>query len=62
MGVADGLTRWEVTMARSAAGYATPLYGKWHLGSENGRLPDDQGFDDWFDIPHTTMRPCGLVP
>jgi arylsulfatase len=55
-GVADGLTRWEVTMAEalSAAGYATALYGKWHLGSQNGRLPSDQGFDEWYGIPRTT--------
>src|SRR4029450_9045757 len=55
-GVADGLTRWEVTMAESlsAAGYATALYGKWHLGSQNGRLPTDQGFDEWYGIPRTT--------
>jgi arylsulfatase len=55
-GVADGLTQWEVTMAESlsAAGYATALYGKWHLGSNNGRLPNDQGFDEWYGIPRTT--------
>ena len=55
-GVADGLTQWEVTMAESlsAAGYATALYGKWHLGSEDGRLPNDQGFDEWYGIPRTT--------
>jgi arylsulfatase A-like enzyme len=55
-GVADGLTQWEVTMAESlsAAGYATALYGKWHLGSSNGRLPNDQGFDEWYGIPRTT--------
>ena len=55
-GVADGLTSWEVTIAESlsAAGYATALYGKWHLGSENGRLPNDQGFDEWYGIPRTT--------
>src|SRR6476619_5620726 len=36
-GVADGLTQWEVTLAESlsAAGYATALYGKWHLGSHD---------------------------
>jgi arylsulfatase len=38
----------------SAAGYATALYGKWHLGSQNGRLPNDQGFDEWYGIPATT--------
>jgi arylsulfatase len=55
-GVADGLTQWEVTMAESlsAAGYATALYGKWHLGSHDGRLPNDQGFDEWYGIPRTT--------
>jgi arylsulfatase A-like enzyme len=55
-GVADGLTQWEVTMAESlsAAGYATALHGKWHLGSQDGRLPNDQGFDEWYGIPRTT--------
>jgi arylsulfatase len=54
--VADGLTQWEVTMAKSlsSAGYATALCGKWHLGSQNGRLPNDQGFDEWYGIPRTT--------
>jgi len=55
-GVADGLTQWEVTLAESlsAAGYATALYGKWHLGSQDGRLPNNQGFDEWYGIPRTT--------
>src|SRR5258706_4117336 len=55
-GMAEGLTQWEVTMAESlsGAGYATALYGKWHLGSQDGRLPNDQGFDEWYGIPRTT--------
>jgi arylsulfatase A-like enzyme len=55
-GVPEGLTQWEVTIAEalSDAGYATALYGKWHLGSHDGRLPNDQGFDEWFGIPRTT--------
>src|SRR5258706_4772973 len=55
-GVADGLTQWEVTLAEalSAAGYATALHAKWHLGSQDGRLPNDQGFDEWYGIPRTT--------
>ena len=55
-GVPEGLTQWEVTVAESlsAAGYATALHGKWHLGSHDGRLPNDQGFDEWFGIPRTT--------
>src|SRR5690349_18867304 len=52
----DGLTRWEVTLAErlSDAGYATGAFGKWHLGSAQGRLPNDQGFDEWYGIPRTT--------
>jgi arylsulfatase A-like enzyme len=52
----DGLTRWEVTLPKllSGVGYATACFGKWHLGSEQGRLPNDQGFDEWYGIPRTT--------
>jgi len=55
-GVPEGLTQWEVTIAEalSEAGYATALHGKWHLGSHDGRLPNDQGFDEWYGIPRTT--------
>jgi len=55
-GVPEGLTQWEVTIAESLsdAGYATGAFGKWHLGSHDGRLPNDQGFDEWFGIPRTT--------
>jgi len=55
-GVADGLTQWEITIgeALSSVGYQTGYYGKWHLGSHDGRLPNDQGFDEWFGIPRTT--------
>ena len=52
----DGLTQWEVTIADtlSDAGYATAHFGKWHLGSDQGRLPNSQGFDEWYGIPRTT--------
>jgi arylsulfatase len=52
----DGLTQWEVTIAEllSGAGYRTGHFGKWHLGSDDGRLPNDQGFDEWYGIPRTT--------
>jgi len=51
-----GLVQWEVTMAEmlSAAGYATGMYGKWHLGRTAGRFPTDQGFDEWYGIPNST--------
>jgi arylsulfatase A-like enzyme len=46
----NGLTPWEYTTADllSDAGYSTALFGKWHLGDEEGRLPTDQGFDEWW--------------
>jgi arylsulfatase len=54
--VPEGLTHWEVTIAEalSAVGYATGYFGKWHLGSQDGRLPTDQGFQEWYGIPRTT--------
>lgn len=38
-----------VAEALKAAGYATGLFGKWHLGGEPGTLPTQQGFDVFFD-------------
>lgn len=49
-----GLSPWEYTLANlfKDAGYDTVMYGKWHLGQVEGRLPTDQGFDEW----------CGFTP
>ena len=54
-GQADGLTLWEITIAEllSAQGYATGMWGKWHLGSAESRFPTHQGFDEWYGIPRT---------
>ena len=52
----DGLTRWEVTIAQalSDAGYATGMWGKWHLGSDpEQRSPVDFGFDEAVWCPRT---------
>ncbi len=51
-----GLVQWEVTMAEmlSEAGYATGMFGKWHLGRTDGRFPTDQGFDEWYGVPNST--------
>jgi arylsulfatase A-like enzyme len=51
-----GLSPWEYTIAKllSDAGYATALYGKWHLGDHQGRLPNDQGFDEWWGIMNSS--------
>jgi arylsulfatase len=53
---ASGMAPWEYTIAEllSDAGYATALYGKWHLGDHQGRLPNDQGFDEWWGIMNTS--------
>ena len=51
-----GLVQWEVTMAEmlSEQGYATGMYGKWHLGRTEGRFPTDQGFHEWYGVPNST--------
>jgi arylsulfatase A-like enzyme len=55
-GMLYGMTQWEVTMAElfSDAGYATGMFGKWHLGNTPGRFPTDQGFDEWYGVPDST--------
>ena len=54
-GLPGGLVAWEQTMGDilSRAGYATAVYGKWHIGDEPGRYPTDHGFDEWYGIPHS---------
>jgi arylsulfatase A-like enzyme len=34
-------------------GYATALYGKWHLGDAPAALPTRHGFDDYFGLPYS---------
>lgn len=54
-----GITLWEVTIAEAlkSVGYATGLFGKWHLGGdrpEGRREPTHQGFDEYYGIPRTS--------
>jgi arylsulfatase A-like enzyme len=52
----DGMTRWEITTAQALAdaGYATGMWGKWHLGSDpENRSPVDFGFDEALWSPRT---------
>ena len=55
-GIWYGLTQWEITLAEmlSDTGYATGMFGKWHLGDAAGRYPTDQGFDEWYGIPNSS--------
>jgi len=63
-GVPDGLTQWEVTTAEllSAQGYATGIWGKWHLGSAEDRMPTNQGFDEWYRYPAHLRRGDVAIP
>jgi arylsulfatase len=54
-----GITLWEVTIAEAlkSIGYATALFGKWHLGGdvpEGRREPTHQGFDEFYGIARTS--------
>ncbi len=50
-----GLNSNEVTLAEIAKqrGYATAIFGKWHLGREPQFLPVHQGFDEYFGLPYS---------
>ncbi len=57
-GVWYGITAWEYTLPEMLTdqGYATAIFGKWHLGDTEGRYPTDQGFDEWIGIPRSSDR------
>jgi arylsulfatase A-like enzyme len=50
-----GINSEETTLAEmlKAKGYATAIYGKWHLGHHQQFLPTNHGFDEWFGIPYS---------
>lgn len=56
----SGLAPSNVTIADAlkAAGYATGLFGKWHLGPPDGTTPAAQGFETVFDprSPNPNLR------
>lgn len=51
----NGLNPDEVTIAEvlKSAGYATGMFGKWHLGDQPEFLPTRQGFDEFFGLPYS---------
>lgn len=50
-----GINDQEMTMAElcKQEGYATAIYGKWHLGHHKKFLPMQHGFDDYFGLPYS---------
>jgi arylsulfatase A-like enzyme len=51
----NGLHPDEVTIAELLRnkGYATAIFGKWHLGHHKEFLPLQQGFDEYFGLPYS---------
>ena len=50
-----GIQDEEITLAEALRdlGYATGIFGKWHLGDGPRYLPTRHGFDHWFGIPYS---------
>ena len=54
-GSRHGLNPEETTLAEicKSEGYATAIFGKWHLGDHKKFLPLNHGFDEYFGIPYS---------
>lgn len=50
-----GISSNEVTLAEivKQRGYATAIFGKWHLGFQPQFLPTRHGFDEYFGLPYS---------
>src|SRR5262249_8741226 len=63
-----GISAQEKTLAEvlKPRGYATAIYGKWHLGHRPQFLPTRHGFDDYFGLPYSNdmwaMHPADKYP
>jgi arylsulfatase len=56
-----------IAQVLKSAGYATGIFGKWHLGDEPDHWPDKRGFDEMFihgagGIGQTYAGSCGDAP
>lgn len=67
-----GISPSETTLAELVRqeGYATAIFGKWHLGDRHEYLPLQNGFDEYYGLPysndmwpyHPTRRYYGDLP
>ena len=51
----NGISDQEMTIAQvlKQRGYATAIFGKWHLGFQPQFLPTRHGFDEYFGLPYS---------
>jgi len=51
----EGINSEETTIAElcRSKGYATAVFGKWHLGHHHEFLPLQHGFDEFFGLPYS---------
>ncbi len=63
-----GISDEEETIADvlKKKGYATAIFGKWHLGFQQQFLPIRHGFDEFYGIPYSSdmwpLHPTGTYP
>jgi arylsulfatase len=63
-----GISDREETIAEvlKKKGYATAIFGKWHLGFQQQFLPVHHGFDEFYGIPYShdmwPLHPTGTYP
>jgi arylsulfatase A-like enzyme len=50
-----GISDWETTLGElcKSRGYATAIFGKWHLGHHPQFLPLRHGFDEYLGLPYS---------
>ncbi len=55
-GIKQGLAPWEYTLAELLrdAGYRCAIFGKWHLGNVQTRMPTRFGFEEWWGVRDST--------
>jgi arylsulfatase A-like enzyme len=51
----NGINAAETTLAEGlkSKGYATAIFGKWHLGHHPEFLPTNHGFDEYYGLPYS---------